>query len=182
MYRNGRGVLQSNVEAVKWYRKAAEQNHASAQYNLGWMYANGEGVGQDDDKAFEWWTLSAEQNNKHGQWGLCKAYREAIGVVPDRNQAMYWCRKASKQGHSEAKKAYENLLSSSSNSSSSSSSTSVRQDPCSHVYAGKTFTSSGNLVSFTYVVLGYSSSTGRASIKDTRYGDTQEVSCSQIPR
>ncbi len=188
MYANGRGVEQNDAEAVKWYRKAAEQNHASAQYSLGWMYANGKGVGQDDDKAFEWWTLSAEQGNKYGQWGLCKAYREAIGVVPDKNQAMYWCRKSGKQGHSSAQEAYENLVngsnksSSTSTSSKSSSSTAVRQDPCSHVYAGKTFTYSGNLVSFTYVVLGYSSSTGRASIKDTRYGDTQEVSCSQIPR
>ena len=28
-------------EAVKWFRKAAEQGVARAQYNLGWMYAIG---------------------------------------------------------------------------------------------------------------------------------------------
>ncbi len=36
------------VEAVKWYRKAAEQNHAVAQVNLGVCYANGNGVVKDD--------------------------------------------------------------------------------------------------------------------------------------
>ena len=33
------GVAKDQVEAVKWYRKAAEQNYARAQYNLGVCYA-----------------------------------------------------------------------------------------------------------------------------------------------
>jgi TPR repeat protein len=32
------------VEAIKWYRKAADQQHAVAQFSLGIMCANGEGV------------------------------------------------------------------------------------------------------------------------------------------
>jgi TPR repeat protein len=43
----GEGLRRDLVEAVKWYRKAAEQNHAGAQNNLGFCYANGEGVVQD---------------------------------------------------------------------------------------------------------------------------------------
>jgi TPR repeat protein len=31
-------------EAVSWYRKAAEQGYAEAQFNLGIMYATGEGI------------------------------------------------------------------------------------------------------------------------------------------
>ena len=38
IYAMGRGVAKDQVEAVKWYRKAAEQNHAEAQYNLGVCY------------------------------------------------------------------------------------------------------------------------------------------------
>src|SRR5512133_478458 len=34
-YDQGAGVSKDQVEAVKWYRKAAEQNVAAAQYNLG---------------------------------------------------------------------------------------------------------------------------------------------------
>ncbi len=35
------------MEAVRWYRLAAEQGYVSAQTNLGVMYATGEGVTQD---------------------------------------------------------------------------------------------------------------------------------------
>ena len=38
MYDNGDGVPQDYKEAVKWYRLAAEQGDAAAQYNLGIMY------------------------------------------------------------------------------------------------------------------------------------------------
>jgi TPR repeat protein len=39
-----KGVKQDAAEAVKWYRKAAEQGYARAQFNLGLMYAEGKGV------------------------------------------------------------------------------------------------------------------------------------------
>ena len=38
------GVATNYVEAVKWFRQAAEQNHAGAQNNLGVCYAEGQGV------------------------------------------------------------------------------------------------------------------------------------------
>ena len=34
-YYKGEGVAKDQAEAVKWYRKAAEQNLAKAQYSLG---------------------------------------------------------------------------------------------------------------------------------------------------
>ena len=37
------GVPQNYAEALKWYRLAADQGDADAQYNLGVMYANGQG-------------------------------------------------------------------------------------------------------------------------------------------
>src|ERR1043166_10171824 len=40
-YDKGEGVVKDQVEAVKWYRKAAEQNFAKAQYNLGIRYDQG---------------------------------------------------------------------------------------------------------------------------------------------
>ena len=47
------------AEAVKWYRKAAEQGYAKAQYNLGNRYANGEGVLQDTIAAHMWFNIAA---------------------------------------------------------------------------------------------------------------------------
>ena len=61
MYDEGRGVIKDDYEAVKWYRKAAEQGYASAQHNLGVCYANGEGVTQDDVEAVKWFRRAAEQ-------------------------------------------------------------------------------------------------------------------------
>ena len=48
MYEQGKGIRQDYTEAVRWYRKAAEeQGFAVAQYNLGRMYEQGKGVRQD---------------------------------------------------------------------------------------------------------------------------------------
>ena len=44
MYRLGLGVSKDYVEAVKWFRKAAEQGYARAQYSLGVSYANATGI------------------------------------------------------------------------------------------------------------------------------------------
>ena len=36
MYKNGVGVEPNFEEALKWYRRAAVQGHAKAQFALGW--------------------------------------------------------------------------------------------------------------------------------------------------
>ena len=54
MYDYGKGVLEDDKEAVKWYRKAAEQGLAGAQYNLGVMYGSGDGVLQDYVNSYAW--------------------------------------------------------------------------------------------------------------------------------
>ncbi|WP_309295377.1 tetratricopeptide repeat protein, partial [Aeromonas caviae] len=63
MYTKGQGVAQDNSQAMAWYRKAAEQGHAQAQYFLGWMYTNGLGVVQDDWQALSWIRKAAEQGH-----------------------------------------------------------------------------------------------------------------------
>ena len=58
----GEGVPQAAAEAGRWYRLAAEQGVAEAQFNLGLMYANSEGVLQDDVAAHMWLNLAAAQS------------------------------------------------------------------------------------------------------------------------
>ncbi|MBA3386760.1 MAG: sel1 repeat family protein [Chthoniobacterales bacterium] len=48
------GAAKDAVEAVKWYRKATEQNLAEAQSMLGSCYAEGEGVAKDHREAVKW--------------------------------------------------------------------------------------------------------------------------------
>ena len=67
MYDIGEGVPENNAEAVKWYRKAADQGHASAQCNLGLMYDNGEGVPENDAEAVKWYRKAADQGHAKAQ-------------------------------------------------------------------------------------------------------------------
>ena len=50
---------QDDAEAVIWFRLAAAQGHATAQYNLGVMYGAGRGVPQDNVEAHMWLNLAA---------------------------------------------------------------------------------------------------------------------------
>lgn len=43
MYEEGRGVEADNVEAVKWYRLAAEQGHERARVRLDFLMGKGGG-------------------------------------------------------------------------------------------------------------------------------------------
>ena len=61
MYDRGKGVDEDDQQAVLWYRKAAEQGHADAQYRLGSMYDQGKGVDEDDQQAVLWYRRAAEQ-------------------------------------------------------------------------------------------------------------------------
>ena len=60
LYAGGEGVKQNLTEAVKCYRKAAEQGHDGAQFKLGISYQNGKGVPQSDTEAYIWLDISAE--------------------------------------------------------------------------------------------------------------------------
>ena len=48
-----------HVEAIKWYRKAAEQGDDQAQFELGWAYTDGKSVPQDFIQAYMWFDLAA---------------------------------------------------------------------------------------------------------------------------
>jgi TPR repeat protein len=77
MYAQGRGVAKDEKEAVKWYRKAAEQGLASAQLNLGFMYAQGHGVTKDERVAAEWYRKAAEQGNQEAKYRLLESQRQS---------------------------------------------------------------------------------------------------------
>ncbi len=46
-YSYGNGISVDKIESVKWYRLAAEQGDANAQFNMGVAYGNGKGVDID---------------------------------------------------------------------------------------------------------------------------------------
>ncbi len=108
MYRKGEGVPQDDQEAVKWWRRAADQEHAAEQGHasvlsvLGAIYHHGESVPQDYAEAWKWYRFSAEQGWAAAKHALgCMCYK-GEGVSQDYAEAMKWFRLAADQGYAEA--------------------------------------------------------------------------------
>ena len=92
------------VETVKLYRKASEQNLAEAQFTLGVCYHKGDGVAKDLVEAAKWFRRAAEQNIARAQYELGFCYTMGEGVAKDYVEAYKWELLASGQGDELAKK------------------------------------------------------------------------------
>jgi len=62
---------------VQWYRKAALQNNAMAQYNLGHMYELGNGVPMNLEEALRWYQLAARQGNENARMAARRLQKDA---------------------------------------------------------------------------------------------------------
>lgn len=93
------GLAKDEVEAAKWFRKAADQNHAGAQSYLGAYYSQGRGVTQDVPEAVRWWRKAAEQNYASAQTDLGVCYYNGLGVAKDEVEGMKWFRRAAEQNY-----------------------------------------------------------------------------------
>ena len=102
MSHNGQGVPQDYVEALKWFRLAAAQEDADAQFNLGAMSHNGQGIPQDYTEALKWYRLAAAQGSAEAQVNLGLMYYKGQGIPQDYAEALKWFRLAAAQGDAEA--------------------------------------------------------------------------------
>ena len=94
LYSRGNGVPQDRAKAAGWYRKAALQGLADAQYNLGTFYEQGVGVPQDYTQAADLYRRAAEQGNASAQFNLGLLYDNGTGIERDYTQAAAWYTKA----------------------------------------------------------------------------------------
>ena len=76
MYALGQGVTQDYAEAVKWFRRAADQGLAQAQTKLGAMYSMGDGVTQDYVIAHMWFNIAAASGNANAEKGRDMAAKQ----------------------------------------------------------------------------------------------------------
>jgi TPR repeat protein len=93
------------AQALRWYRLAAEQNHALAQFNLGMMLAQGQGT-EPDAAAGRAWIERAAVGGDAGAQFHCgnhchrELLRERKADVPElRIEAYKWFQLAAAQGY-----------------------------------------------------------------------------------
>jgi TPR repeat protein len=105
-YANCAEGLEPNYKvAIEWYRKAAEQNHALAEFNLGVMYASGHGVTPDAVAAQVWFGKSASRGDAGAQnrLGVAQFQASLQGPLEDRPEARIeafkWFQLAARQGY-----------------------------------------------------------------------------------
>ena len=98
-YFNGYYVEEDKVEAVKWWKKSAEEKYAVAQYNLGVCYDNGYYVEENKVEAVKWYRKAAEQGYASAQYNLGICYDRGEGIEENRTEAAKWYRKAAEQGY-----------------------------------------------------------------------------------
>jgi uncharacterized protein len=102
-------VPQDYVEAARWYRMAADQGEAGAQFILGTMYEMGRGVRQDHGEAVRLWRKAAEQGLVFAQLDLGQLYESGWGVQQDYVLAHMWFNLSAAQGNQEAAKRRDDL-------------------------------------------------------------------------
>ena len=71
-------------------RVLAEQGHACAQLNLGFIYKRGSSyfsLAQDYEKSFKWYSKAAEQGDITSQYNVANMYLNGQGVIQDYKEA-----------------------------------------------------------------------------------------------
>jgi TPR repeat protein len=80
-YLLGEGVARDPAEAVRWLRRAAEQDMAPAQFDLGVCYRDGDGLTKDPGQAAAW---LRKAEGGHPSWtaaGRVSQQRKAVGTI-----------------------------------------------------------------------------------------------------
>ncbi len=98
-YANGDGVPVDEYAAAAWYRKAADQGHKFAQFNMGRRCNDGDGVPVDKVVAVAWNRKAAEQGIPDAQYYLALAYLTGDGVPMSKASSLAWLHKAAQLGH-----------------------------------------------------------------------------------
>jgi TPR repeat protein len=78
------------AEAVGWFKKAAAQGYAPAEFQMGQLFDFGFGVEQDDAQALAWYRKSGEHGSAAGQRSVGEFYRKGRGIAADTTEAARW--------------------------------------------------------------------------------------------
>jgi uncharacterized protein len=102
-YLTGRGFRADTVKAAYWTKKAADQNHLLARYNLGIFQFNGWGTPWNPFDSFKNFLFAAERNMADARYVLAQFFTENLVVPRNMNEAYKWIKLAADSGYAPAK-------------------------------------------------------------------------------
>jgi hypothetical protein len=90
--------------AVYYYRLAASNGYAPAEYNLAQLIEKGKGAKRDDAEAFQWYKKAADKGLASAQTKVSDMYARGQGVAANPEQAYFWSTLAAKQNEKNAER------------------------------------------------------------------------------
>ncbi|MBL8705720.1 MAG: SEL1-like repeat protein [Rhodospirillales bacterium] len=103
--------LKNYAEALKWYRRGAEQGDDASIYHLAELYIDGTGVPQNFSEAMKLYVPLAQKNNALAVYKIGLMYTRGDHTVPrDYAKAMQWYQRAAELGFARAQNDIGYLL------------------------------------------------------------------------
>lgn len=89
-------------KAVEWFRKAAEQGYAEAQFKLADYFSCGCSVEENPSEAYNWYLKAARQGHVEAQYFVGWCFETGFGVDKDADSAFLWYQRAAERGWASA--------------------------------------------------------------------------------
>lgn len=93
--------------AIEYLTKAAENNHAGAQYKLACLHEQGRYVKKSKKKAFKWYMSAANRGHVEAMERVGYCYEKGRGIKKNEPHAAKWYRLAQEWGNEKARKKIE---------------------------------------------------------------------------
>lgn len=106
---SGEGVEQSDTEALRCFRTAAEAKVPHALHKLGTLYEKGFLAERDLSRAADLYRQADKKGYPDGSYDLGRCYEHGIGIPQDKSRAVSLYRKAAAKGQSQAIRALKRL-------------------------------------------------------------------------
>ena len=97
------------IESFKWYRKAADNGHAMAQYETANSFLSGTGVSENPASALDYFTMAAKQDHAESTFVTGKLIYQGYGTDRNQQKGISIIMKASSLGSSAATKTLPTL-------------------------------------------------------------------------
>ena len=105
-----REEIKGNYKKAYWlFEKAAQNEHARAQFECGYMCLRGRGTEKNISKAYDFINKAAHQDFYKAQYLLSQMYLFGIGIEKDKDEANDWMQKAKQHDKDLAKLSFLDL-------------------------------------------------------------------------